>query len=199
VLKYIFIILLFLFVENNLSAQDNSVKGFIWYSPFIPNSYLGVASLGYTKDISKFTAFDVNANYNKVFNPESNSSNVRISFIPSIRYYPGYNNVENSGLWLSGYPVIGIADYSSDSKSYRTFEYGLGIGIGFRYDISKNKEWFMDIGLGASYRFADILCYNDKTHTDPNSGLYSVVEEDFDYPPSELLVPRIILQIGYKF
>jgi len=175
------------------------VKGFGWYSPFVSDSYIELVSLGYTRDISDFIAVDIIANYNKVYNAETGSYNSRTSFIPSLRFYFGSANNQNSGLWICGYPVLGVANYWSNTKSYRTFEYGVGFGGGFRINISKNKRWIMDMGIGASYRMSDILFYSDETVIDPTSGLYSVVEKNFDYPPSELWVPQMILQIGYKF
>lgn len=197
--KNIAILLFFLVLGTTLPAQDNSVKGFVWYSPYIPDHYIGIASIGYTRDVSDFIAFDVNAGYYKAFDAKTGSSNTRVSFIPSLRYYLGVNNTKNSGLWITGYPVIGVAGYSGSTKSYRSFEYGIGAGVGFRIDVSKNQRWFMDMGLGASYCFSDILYYKDETVIDPNSGLYSVVEENYDYPPSELWIPRLVLQFGYKF
>jgi hypothetical protein len=197
--RYIHTLLFFLVIGINLPAQDNSIKGFVCYSPYVPNHFIGIASLGYTRDMSDFIAFDFNAGYYKAFDSKSGSYNSRLSFIPSFRYYIGENNLQNSGLWITGYPVIGIANYSNGTKSYRTFEYGIGAGVGFRVDISKNARWFMDMGLSASYCFSDILYYKDETAIDPNSGLYSVVEDNYDFPPSELWVPRAILQFGFKF
>lgn len=198
-MRYIILLLAFLFAGNTLSAQNNSVKGFLWYSPFVSGSYLGAASFGYTRDVSGFISYELNAGYYKTIDPGEGTANSRFSFTPGIRYYLGAGNSPNNGLWLSGYPVIGYSSHSSSSKSYSSFEYGLGAAIGFRIDISKNSKWFMDMGIGASYRFSDILNYEDKTVVDPNTGLYSVVEQAYDYPPSELWVPRMVIQIGYRF
>jgi len=197
VLKYISILVILIFAEVSVSAQKNSVKIFGWYSPYVANSNLMIASVGYSKDITGYLSLDIVAKYTyAVRNNSKEDYNSRVSLMPAVRYYANGNN---AGFWLSGFPVIGIYDNSTTTKYYRTFEYGIGLGAGFRPDISKNRKWFMDIGFDISYRISDIVFYHDELSLDPTLGSYSIVENSYDYPPSELFVPGFIIQLGYRF
>jgi hypothetical protein len=199
--KRILILLLFILIIPKYStSQDtvvesvsphtykNAVKGMPLLLPFVGVAFYAGLSVGYERYISKQHCLELCGYY--YFNVDEMGAQFhKFSIMPGYKYFfvSGNKMLNNSwaGVYLSYYQ-----DYQTvsdgDGGSNRQYYYGIGLSIGKKINLSHNKRWFLDLGIGVSFnKFLDEPVFSDTKWED------KFINNSF--------LPRPILQIGRKF
>ena len=195
----VFLLFLLLFVTRLSYSQEtttdsvtthinkNAIKGFVPVLP-IPSLFVVGLSFGYERYISKHSVLELGSYY--FFNTDEMGAKYHtFSIMPAYKYFIISENKKLNNCWVSVYLSYNqnIQTVSDEGHGWnRRYYYGIGVSIGKKINLSHNKRWFLDLGFGASFNaFLDESILSDTKW-----------DEKFF---SNAILPRPILQIGWKF
>ncbi|NOX46864.1 MAG: hypothetical protein GXO89_07795 [Chlorobi bacterium] len=105
-----------------------------------------------------------------------------VGLFPAYKYFTVSKKKGLNNIWFSGYlSILSQTHMHDDNFRHSLYYYGIGASIGEKFNLSKDKKWFLDIGFGISQNI-----YDDKPLFSNN-----------DWVSRRL--PRPIIQIGKKF
>ena len=167
--------------QESTSIYKNAIKGLVTIVPY-PGFFLSSLSIGYERKLSRHSVFELGSFY-LLNTDEMGVVYHNISVMPAYKYYLISKKKGVNNFWISGYIsfIYSTHKYEESNNRHSLYYYGLGGSIGKRFHLSKNKKWFLDLGLGVSFNI-----YDDKQIFTNNDWANEVI-------------PRPILQIGRKF
>jgi hypothetical protein len=168
--------------------NKNAIKGMPILLPFVGVAVYTGLSIGYERYISKHHGLELCSYY--YFNlDEMGAQFHNFSIMPGYKYFTKsekerYNNFW-AGVYLSYYQEYQTVS-DGDGGSARQYCYGIGVSVGKKINLSKNKRLFLDLGFGVAF---------SKWLKEP---LLSDTEWEDKYINNRIL-PRPVLQFGWKF
>lgn len=177
-------------VNDTLAAPvyKNAIKGMPILLPFVFVSVYAGLSAGYERCIGKHHGLELCGYY--YFNMDEMGAQFHnFSIMPGYKYFTKspkerFNNFW-AGIYLSYYQEYQTVS-DGDGGSNRQYNYGIGISVGKKINLSHNKRWFLDLGFGVSLnKFLDEPMLSDTKWEDK-------------YIDNQIL-PRPIVQFGCKF
>lgn len=177
-------------VNDTLAAPvyKNAIKGMPILLPFVFVSVYAGLSAGYERYIGKHHGLELCGYY--YFNMDEMGAQFHnFSIMPGYKYFTKspkerFNNFW-AGIYLSYYQEYQTVS-DGDGGSNRQYNYGIGISVGKKINLSLNKRWFLDLGFGVSLnKFLDEPMLSDTKWEDK-------------YIDNRILL-RPIVQFGWKF
>lgn len=172
---------------STTNYNKNAVKGMGLLIGEVVLKRMGVLSAGYERNISKHSIIELGGYYYKYIGDEHSPEEEGICILSGYKYVITSTKKIFNNTWYSAYLVYfknthyPFPDpYASPGPSI-TYLNGIGCSLGRKMYFTKNKNWFIEIGIGASFNIFDI-------------------KPESPHPCEPLSVlPRPILQIGGKF
>lgn len=171
-----------------IPVYKNAIKGMPILLPFVGVAVYAGLSVGYERFVGKHHGLELCSYY--YFNMDEMGAQFHnFSIMPGYKYFTKsqkerYNNFW-AGIFLSYYQQYQTVS-DGDGGSNRQYNYGIGVSVGKKINISHNKRWFLDLGFGVSYnKFLDEPLLSDTKWEHKNIG--------------NSFLPRPILQFGWKF
>ena len=128
----------YLFSQNTVLKDSadlkykNAIKGFalplLWYNAF---------SIGYERYITKHSLIELVLNSQSMLGEEGGFITDRY-IMPGYKYSFASTDKWYKNIWIGGYMV-----YNFDNELF------IGISLGKKIYLSRDKSWFLDIGFGA--------------------------------------------------
>ena len=169
-------------------AYKNAVKGMPIILPFVGVAVYAGLSVGYERYISKHHALELCSYY--CFNTDEMGAKFHtFGIMPGYKYFFVSKNKRLDNTWAGVYllyyqNIQTVSDGGSGSNSQ--YYYGIGVSVGKKIYLVKTKRLFLDLGFGVSFNaFLDESILSDTKWDDKFI--------------SNAILPRPILQIGWKF
>jgi hypothetical protein len=109
--------------------------------------------------------------------------------MPGFKFFSVSENHRINNWWISPYLSYfqKIQTVSDQGQSWeRKYYYGIGVSGGKKMYLSRNQRWFLDLGFGFSFNaFLDESIFSETEWEDKFINI--------------ALLPRLILQFGWKF
>jgi len=166
----------------------NSIKAKPTFIPLVGVVIFAGLSLGYEHYFSQRHGLELCSYYN-VNIDEMGADYRTFSIMPGFKFFSVSENHRKNNWWispyLSYYQKIQMTSDQGQSKEKR-YAYGIGVSGGKKMNLSRNQRWFLDLGFGFS-----INAYLDES-------IFSETKWE-DKFVNVALLPRLILQFGWKF
>ncbi len=179
-LRTVFFILIVIFSAGFSFGQKNAVT----FMLVPPTFSFGSVSIGYAYQITEHVSINTVVSGNYV------PYNAVLSFSAFRYYFATDSNKSCNNLYVSLFFQYSKAEEIYDAEpppnTYLANLYGLGLAVGRRNFISKNKRVFLDLGIGASYSYL-----TDFVNTE--NGKPGRQIRNF------LWFPRLIFNFGFRF
>lgn len=165
-------------LKDSTAFYKNAIKGSVFYFwPMVGMSF----SVGYERNITKHSEIELVSYYAFLYDMGVKTNIIRV--MPAYKYFTISKHKLLSNIWFSGYLSYTYEiDKHENNVRHSYHDFGIGISIGKKVFLSRNRRWFMDFGYGISF---DI--YDGKNLLRP--GCFN-----WDYR-----IHRPIIQIGAKF
>jgi len=166
-----------------VSLRKNTIKGIGYVVGNIFTGGFAGFSMGYERQISKHCVLELTGYYYHQLVDEMGATANAFCIMPGFKYVVTSKRKLLNHSWYSLYlTYYKKTNYpNSDSESDPWIDYSNGIGCSLGRKIYFSNNWFLEIGIGASYNLFNI---------EPKSSHSS---------ESLLIIPRPILQIGGRF
>lgn len=200
--KIIFVILFLLVFQlprisfSQVNASDslvapsykNAVKGMPILLPFIGVAVYAGLSVGYERYLGRHHGLELCGYY--YFNlDEMGAQFHNFSIMPGYKYFTRSENERFNNFWAGIY-LSYYQEYQTvsdgDGGSNRRYNYGIGISVGKKINLSRSKRLFLDLGFGTALT---------KWLKEPI--LSNAKWEDKYF--NNMIIPRPIIQFGWKF
>jgi len=173
---------------NTTAIYKNSLKGMPLLLPFVGVAFYAGLSIGYERYISKHHGLELCGYY--YFNTDEMGAQFHsIGIMPAYKFFSVSENERYNNFWISVYLNYyqHIQTISDEGNGWNTqYYYGIGVSVGKKINLSRNKRWFLDLGFGVSInKFLDESIFSDTKWED------KFISNSF--------LPRLALQIGRKF
>jgi hypothetical protein len=167
--------------------NKNAVKGIGLIIGEFVLKRMGFLSVGYERNISIQSIIELGGYYYKYIGDEHSPEEEGICIMPGYKYALSSPKKIFNNTWLSAYLVYFKDTYYPYPDPYASPEIsikylnGIGCSVGRKMYFTKNKNWFFEIGIGASFNIFNI-------------------KPDSPHPCEPISVlPWPIFQIGGKF
>jgi hypothetical protein len=165
------------------NLKKNSIKGIGYVFGNAFNGGFAGFSIGYERQISRHSVLELTGYYYHQLVDEMGATANAFCVMTGYKYLVTSNRKFINNTWFSIYlTYYKKTNYpNSDSESEPSIDYLNGIGGSIGKKIFFAKNWFLEVGIGASYNLFNI---------EPKSSHSS---------QSFYIVPRPILQLGGRF
>jgi hypothetical protein len=162
------------------NAFKGMVLPFIWYTSI---------STGYERYITKHSLVELVIN-NQFGSDEMGSPYYIFCLMPGYKYTIVSKAKWSNNIWVGGYLLYRFRKDFHNEDGIKTnhylYYYGIGISFGKKIYFSRDKSWFLDVGVGVSNSMYGV------------AGIFSDSDWDNKYVGGEMLA-RPIVQFGKKF
>jgi hypothetical protein len=162
------------------NAFKGMVLPFIWYTSI---------STGYERYINKHSLVELAINNQSGFD-EMGTPFYVFCLMPGYKYSVVSKAKWSNSIWVGGYFLYRFKKDFHNEDGIKTnhyiYDYGIGISFGKKIFFSRDKSWFLDVGVGVSNCMYGI------------AGIFSDSDWDNKYVGGEMLA-RPIVQFGKKF
>lgn len=165
---------------NSEIPYKNAIKGMVF--PLVLYSSL---SIGYERYITNQFMVEMVIN-NQFWFDEMGVPNYALYIMPGLKYFFVSQAKWRNNIYIGGYLLYRYKNDSHGDTTHTKFDYGIGLSLGKKMIISKDKSWFLDVGCGISsnvYGFAPL--FSDSYREDKFVGWEKLI--------------RPIVQVGKKF
>lgn len=170
---------------SSTTIHKNTIKGMGYVlGNFYNGGYAGF-SIGYERQFSKHSVVELTGYYYYQLVNEMGSKSKAFCIMSGYKYVISskkkiFNNTWYS-LFLTYYSKRNYPNSDTEEDPWNEYLNGIGCSLGRKMYLSKNNNWFLEIGIGASFNLFNL---------EPKSSHSS--------EPISIL-PRPIIQIGGKF
>jgi len=171
--------------DSSTTIHKNSIKGMGYVlGNVFTGGYAGV-SIGYERQFSKHSIVEITGYYYYQIVDEMGSKSKAFCIMPGYKYVISskrkiFNNTWYS-VFLTYYSKRNYPNADTEEDPWNEYLNGIGCSLGRKIYLSKNCNWFLEIGIGASF-----IVFNLEPKSSHSSESISIL-------------PRPIIQIGGKF
>jgi hypothetical protein len=171
--------------DSSTTIHKNTIKGMGYVLGNVFTGGFAGISIGYERQISKHSVVELTGYYYYQIVDEMGSKSKAFCIMPGYKYVVSskrkvFNNTWYS-IFLTYYSKRNYPNSDTEEDPWNEYLNGIGCSLGRKMYLSKNCNWFLEIGIGASFNLFNL---------EPKSSHSS---------ESLSILPRPIIQIGGKF